>query len=261
MFGRTSGSRPYSWRAVSTTTAAIGASGSVRAARTVRELTQVRTADFFLTLEQQGDGQGQLPERLPVRLDRAQTRYQVTFIVGDATRPDPAICNIRGERVMPPELQRLRRLDVVVVVQLQRPRAATFDPAIQDGRTTLQVDALRFGAGGAGHALDHAEGLLQTQALSRNARRAAQLAQALDKHVGVLIDVGENRLELRSLDPERGGEGWLHGRPMLSGRRGTQAVHAPGGAVEQPGFFVRGVVGGQALERVPQDGVAAGDLV
>src|SRR5205823_12006751 len=116
----------------------------LRAARTVRERTQVRTADFFLTLEQQGDGQGQLPERLPVRLDRTQTRYQVTFIVGDATRPDPAICNIRGERVMPPELQRLRRLDVVEVLQLQRPRAATFDPAIQDGRTTLQVDALRF---------------------------------------------------------------------------------------------------------------------
>src|SRR5438270_8343448 len=89
----------------------------------------------------------------------------------------------------------------------------------------------------------------------------AQVAQALDKHVGVLIDVGENRLELRSLDPERGGEGWLHSRPMLAGCRGTQAVHARGGAVEQAGFFVRGVVGDQALERVPQDGVAAADLV
>src|SRR5207302_602450 len=64
-----------------------------------------------------------------------------------------------------------------------------------------------------------------------------------------------------SLDPERGGEGWLHSRPMLAGSRRTQAVHARGGAVEQPGFFVRGVVGNQALERVPQDGVAAADLV
>src|SRR5919202_4082075 len=69
------------------------------------------------------------------------------------------------------------------------------------------------------------------------------------------------RATVASLGPERGGGGWLHGRPMLPGHRGTQAVHARGGAGEQLGLFIGGVVGDQALERVPHDGVAAADLV
>jgi len=155
----------------------------------------VRTAHLLLALEDEADRKRQLAERALVRLDRAQSRDQVALVVRDAARPDATIADVGPEGLVAPQLERLGRLDVVVVVQLKLAGARAGDNAVDDRWPALELDALGGSADRAGHVLDHRGGFQEPDAVRGDRGLAAQCAQALDELLGVLVDVVEDGLQ------------------------------------------------------------------
>jgi len=89
------------------------------------ELLQVNRADFLLALDQKVDFYRQRALGRQPGLNRLKPQHQVAFVVGHAACKQLPIAWRWIESRRDPTIQRLGRLDIVVIVDQQRARAAT----------------------------------------------------------------------------------------------------------------------------------------
>ena len=164
-----------------------------------REFVQVLGPDLFLALEEDPYRERQRANGRLVRLDRLQPGHKVALVVGGATAVQEPVAHGRFERRRRPFVERVGRLDVVVVVHQERPRAGTL---LADDRRRPSDHALggRVEAG-ADRALEHrARRLVDPALLGGHGREADERAQLVEKFLPARAHV---RIE--------GGEGIRHG--------------------------------------------------
>src|SRR5690606_23618652 len=75
-----------------------------------------------------------LAARLQVRLDAAYVKEELTLVVDGAARVHAPVAHVRLERRRRPQVERLRRLDVVVAVDENGRRALTGTAPLADHR-------------------------------------------------------------------------------------------------------------------------------
>jgi hypothetical protein len=156
-----------------------------------------RAVDFLLALEQELDRDRQLAACREHGLDRRETRHQVALVIGDAAGMEPSVANGRLEWWREPLLERIGRLDVVVVVEQERRRRSAGDLG-EGAWRVVGFDDLRRKAP-AMHEVGHGLcGLRQRAALGRDARQPAQVGEGVEIPVAVGVDVVlEGGLETR----------------------------------------------------------------
>ena len=76
-----------------------------------------RAADLFFTFNEKFDSQWQGAAHLLIGVDRTDTGGDVPLVIGDATSDDAPVYDLGSERLGVPEFERLRRLNIVVVVE------------------------------------------------------------------------------------------------------------------------------------------------
>jgi hypothetical protein len=145
---------------------------------------------FLLALHQESDPAGELAERLPVGLDHLQPEQQVPLVVGDAPRVQPPIAEGWLVGRAGPELDRVGRLDVVVLDADQR-SAARAGLSHDDGRSAFSavvLDRLDREPGRAkpvGRPCGRASQLVEPAGLRWD---AAEVTQLVDPAVAPLVD-------------------------------------------------------------------------
>ena len=144
--------------------------------------------DLLLALDEELDGQRQLAPDREQRLDGRQSRDEVALVVGHTPGVEAPVTDRRLERRREPLLERVRRLDVVVVVEEQGRGGAALDLGVDGGRVVgrhdlgRQAPAAHQGGDGVGR-------LGQRIALGRDARQTAELGEAVEVALGVGFDV------------------------------------------------------------------------
>ncbi len=103
---------------------------------------EVHRANFLLAFDEELHPAGQPAVGLPQHLDGREPRGEVAFVVGDTTPEEPAVPDRRLKRGRRPLVERVGRLDVVVIVEQQR--AIGFAGKFRDddrGGAIVPVDA------------------------------------------------------------------------------------------------------------------------
>jgi hypothetical protein len=154
-----------------------------------RRLGRVEAADLLLPLEDEPGLQGQLADRLPVPLDGEDAGDELPLVVGGAAGDEGAAPDLGRVRVRFPELERLGRLDVVVVVDHQRPRPAP-DLAVDDRGAAGGVDDAGLDAAAAQQVGRRRRGLGDADSLAGKGRLAEERSQLLQVGVVVGLDPG-----------------------------------------------------------------------
>ena len=150
-------------------------------------------AAILLALVEHADAQGQLADRRSIRLEGLQARHEVALVVRDAPAEEEATALRRLERRRLPLVERIRRLDVVVVVDEERAGPAT---RLTDDRRRAAVGAksLSPDARAARTFEDERGGVLDADPLRGDGRLSNQGLQLVDVFVGTRANVG---VELR----------------------------------------------------------------
>src|SRR5207237_2578159 len=129
------------------------AGGSEPVGVNAREFAQVLRADLLLSLEEQPDPERQRADARLVRLDRLKPRHEVPLVVGGPTAVEEPVAYGRLEGRRRPLIERVRRLDVVVVVHQERPRAGAL--LADDRRRPVGYALGARGEAGATGAVEH----------------------------------------------------------------------------------------------------------
>ncbi len=153
------------------------------------ERRQAGAADLLLTIDDELDGERDLPVRPPVAGDGLHPRHHVAAVVSDPAREDLAVARVRRERAGVPLLQRLRRLDVAVVVHEQGRLAAPDAPADDRRAARLQHPDV-LAAQTAQHVRRGRRALADANTLAGDARQPASGAQRRQVFRRVGVDVG-----------------------------------------------------------------------
>ena len=158
------------------------------------EAGKMNAPDLLLPLDHEFD-----PARQPARLlekgvDREQARREVSLVVAHATPEEASVAPRGRERRAGPEVDRLRRLHVVVVVDEQGFVAFAVTLGDHHG-VALGGNELHGEAARAEHLGDEARALLHAEVLGRDTglgRVSGELGQALlEMIVQVPVDRGE----------------------------------------------------------------------
>jgi hypothetical protein len=99
---------------------------------------QIGTANLFLTLHQKLHPAGQASRHRAHRPHRGDPRDQLSLVVRDTARVEPAVAHLRIKRRRIPQIQWLRRLHIIVVVAEQRLCGGTgcsLGVGVDDGET------------------------------------------------------------------------------------------------------------------------------
>ena len=144
------------------------------------ECGEVRGPALLLALVEHSYPKWELADRRAIGLDRLQPRDQIALVVGHAPAEEKAVALGRLEGRRGPLVQRIGRLDVVVVVDEQRALAAA---GLADDRRRPAVDGQRFR--GDSTALlrsvqDDPRGLRNADALRRDGRLADEDFELID---------------------------------------------------------------------------------
>ena len=162
------------------------------------ELLHVGAADLLVALDAELHGTRQLAPDLLPGPDGSQAGDDVALIVGDATTVQLPIAQGGLERGGRPELQRLRRLHVVVVVEEERFGGDATELSVHDGLATGWPFGSAQGMLGQDTHLeaevpeeagDMLRRLLHRRALGADAGELTQLRQLGDGLVQVLIKI------------------------------------------------------------------------
>ena len=150
----------------------------------LQEPQKAGTSHLFLALDEEREAQRQARIPFEEPADRRNVRHQRALVVGRAAPPEAALPLHRLERRRPPQLQRIRRLDVIVAVDDDvRPRGG---PAAlgENDRMQFGLDDLHRQTEGTQQTADkllrppHSVLVLRVR---RNARQADVLLQFLDR--------------------------------------------------------------------------------
>ena len=170
------------------------------------DLVEVRAPDLLLALDDPADPHRELAARLAHRSNRCEPNRKLGLVVGRAAREQLPVAHRRLERRRLPEVERIDRLHVVVVVQEEREVAGARELAVdrRRGAVDRQLPCLEAGAGE--QLLDELRGLRELLSLGRDARLPAE---ELEDAQGVAFD----RLDVDS--------GRRHGPIVLPGTMRT----------------------------------------
>ena len=158
------------------------------------EILQVRGPDLLLALEEDAHPQRERTDGRLVRLDGLEPGHEVALVVRRPAAEQEAVARDRLERRGRPLAERLRRLDVVVVVDEERARAAPL--LADDGRWTARDALGRRGEPGARRAReDRVRRLLDRAVLRRDRRQADQGAELVEVFLLMRSNVGVERGE------------------------------------------------------------------
>ena len=132
-------------------------------------------ADLFFALNDPTDGDRQLTVSSPQGTHRCQAGRDPPLVVRHAARVQLVVAHrwLKGRRV--PQVKRVGRLDVIVVIEQQRERAAAPLFAIDRRRRALYAEALRAETGLDQQRFDQIGRLVHPQALRRDTRLATEL--------------------------------------------------------------------------------------
>jgi hypothetical protein len=158
----------------------------------VGEVDEMRRADLFFAFDDELQPQRQFPARRLPGGDGGDSRGDVAFVVGDTARPDSPVANLAGPGIALPEIERLGRLDVVVVVKAERFRLRPGQLGVDDRIAARHVDLPHIGADAGEHRFDECCRLRHPDPLRRHSRLPQQRLQVGDRFVGVRVDAGED---------------------------------------------------------------------
>src|SRR5262249_60940949 len=108
------------------------------------DLVEVRTADLLLALDDPADADRRLAGGVAQRADHRQAHRELALVVGRAAREQLAVAQRRLERRRVPPLDRVDRLDVVVVVEEDREAGPARLVAVDGGSTTVAAKLPRL---------------------------------------------------------------------------------------------------------------------
>jgi hypothetical protein len=138
------------------------------------DLVEVRAADLLLAFDDPADADRERAGVIAQRADHRQPDRELAFVVGRATRKHLAVAQRRLERGRVPQLERVDRLDVVVVVEEDREAGPAGLVAV-DGRSAPVAAKLpRLETPARQQLLDELRGLVERTPLGRDARLPAQ---------------------------------------------------------------------------------------
>jgi len=154
----------------------------------VDEVGQVDAADLLLSLDDEFDAARQLAALREQRVDREQARHQVSLVVAHPAAEQLAVPARGLERRRGPQLERLRWLDVVVVVDQQRPVRAS-GTLSQHHRRPSAGSELGLEAAAPEHRRHQLRARLHAEILRGDAGLGDQCAQLGQALLEVLLDV------------------------------------------------------------------------
>jgi hypothetical protein len=145
-------------------------------------------ADLLLALDEKPQRDRDLAKPLE-RLERVDARHNVRLVVGDSARDDAAVFLDRLERVRVPQVDRVHRLHVVVLIKEQLAAARARHLRVERRHPALieRLDSVGEPAQAAGDPVPR--GPNRIQAVIGDAREGAQLFELLDEASGVLLDI------------------------------------------------------------------------
>ena len=155
----------------------------------IDEVLEVHRAHLLLTLDDELHVQRQLALGLLPGVDRRKTCRDIALVVGDTPGIDPTIPDLAGPRVARPLIQRVRRLDIIVVVEAKRLVGCALLLAVDNRIATARIDLLRGEAEVREVLLDHAGHLGHADALRGDAGLAEHALQRGNVLVPVVLDV------------------------------------------------------------------------
>ena len=163
----------------------------------LRELRQVNTADLFFTLKHKFDFERQRSVRGKVRFNRLDAAHQVALVVRNAARKQFAVADRRFPGSRLPQVERLGRLHIVMVVEHERARAAT-DFAVNDRRAARDWNEPRLRAQFLQTREHQLRRFLHPPVLRGNTGLATQGLQFRNEPVAVCVDVLLKQIHLTS---------------------------------------------------------------
>jgi len=156
------------------------------------EIGDVRAADLFLAFKQQDHIAGQAAVDLEERFDRQDLREMLPLVVGDAARKDAAVADRRLERRAVPQVERVRRLYIIVAVEQHSRRTLRLEPAAHHHRMALGRYQPCLETELVEHADQQISDLLDSDVMGADAWMPDIVDQPLQEAVAVGIDVSED---------------------------------------------------------------------
>ena len=171
------------------------------------DLLEVRAGDLLLALDDPADRH----RRDIQRADRRQPHRELGLVVGRAARVEPPVAHRRLERRGLPELDRVDRLDVVVVVEQQRPRARAAKLPVDRRRRAVDAELTGLEAGTREQLLDQVGRLAQraSSAETLGCRHSAASSCSASRSIAATsrTGIGGGSLLRRSRSTARGATG------------------------------------------------------
>ena len=148
---------------------------------------KVRAADLFLALDDPANGDRQFAVCGQQGSYRSQAGGDLALVVGSAPGVQFAIAHggLKGRRV--PQVKRVGRLHVIVIVKQERKRAAPLALAIDCRGRALDAESLCAEPGVVEQRLDQGSGLVYAHVLGTDARLATELFEQQARFVGVRV--------------------------------------------------------------------------
>src|SRR5579884_1650188 len=165
--------------------------GSQQVAVALDEGREMRATNLLFAFDDELDRDRKRSVDLAQRSNRRQSADDVRFVVGDAAPEELSFADCWLERGSVPQLQRLRRLNVVVIVKEQRAVGRTASKAEDDGVRSICRENLNVepGAGeqisGKLRRFGHADGL------SGDTRLSDEADEIRDSRISLALNGGE----------------------------------------------------------------------
>ena len=158
------------------------------------ELAQVPATRLLFALDDPLDRAGQLPRGLQPSFHRLEPRDDVRLVVRGPAGVEHPIADLRRPGIALPQLQRLRRLNVIMIIEYKRLVAAALQLTVDHRRPGFQLKELSMQPHPFHHRPDQLGALAQAQILSRDARLTAEPLQLGYGLLRMIVEIAHDAL-------------------------------------------------------------------
>ena len=148
---------------------------------TLDDRVEVRARNLLLALDDPADRHRQRAPVLAQGTDRRKADADLGLVVGRAARVEPAVTQRRFERRRLPELDRVDRLHVVVVVEEESGLTFTRELSVHGRRSAVDLELLSLEPRCGQQSLDELGRLVERPVLGGHARLATKLPRQIER--------------------------------------------------------------------------------